>query len=404
MAKRKNFTGVNKRSRGTFRINYTDAEGNRQFETVECETAEEAHGIRLARLNDIAKGIAVSSKPNTITFEELAADVVNDYLAKGNSSWKDIEGRFRLHLNPFFGKKRAAKITTADFTAYIVHRKTEGAKVGTICRELEAARHAFYLGLDSKPPKVLVKPKIPMPKENNVRKGYFELEQLEAICRHLPAHLIPVARFGYITGWRHQEVMTRCWRHVTNAGISLDPGETKNDEGRTFPMVAPLKTLLDSLRPEGAVFPNARIFTRDGKDIVRFDKAWATACRKAGLPIRYVQKRRMIDKDDRSKGKEVVTYKRGPKKGQPILVMRAAVYFHDFRRTAYRNLVWAGIPEKQARLAVGWLDPKTAERYNVPAKSDMDVIRERYDATYGGLRANSRANRTSSGAVKPRKS
>lgn len=377
------YVGVQQRGRGTFRINYTDAQGQRQFETIEATSAAEANGVRLSRLADIARGIPVSSKPNSVTFEELAADVVVNYRARGLSSWRDIEARFRLHLCPFLGWKKAAQITTADFNAYIVHRKSEGAKAGSICRELEAAKRAYRLGSQCTPAKVLVIPAIPMPEEKNVRTGYFEPAQLEAICRHLPAHLVPVAKFGYITGWRHQEVMTRCWRHETQAGISLDPGETKNGEGRTFPMVSPLKALLDSIRP-ATVFPAARIFTRpDGKPIGRFDKAWTTACRKAGLPVRMVELKRVVVQEDGTKRKEVITYRRGKLKGQPILVARAAVYFHDFRRTAYRNLVWAGIPEKQARLAVGWLNPATADRYNVPGKSDMDVIRERFDAAYG---------------------
>ena len=90
-----------------------------------------------------------------------------------------------------------------------------------------------------------------------------------------------------------------------------------------------------------------------------------------------------------------VLYKRGPKKGQPILVCRAAVYFHDFRRTAFRNLVRLGVPPKVARLSVGWLNIKTADRYDIPDKADLDVLRALYDAASAGrLGANSGANCT----------
>ena len=91
-------------------------------------------------------------------------------------------------------------------------------------------------------------------------------------------------------------------------------------------------------------------------------------------------------------------YKRGPKKGQPVLVCRAAVYFHDFRRRAFRNLVRLGVPPKVARLSVGWLNVKTADRYDIPDKADLDVLRALYDAAAAGrLGANSGANCTISG-------
>jgi integrase len=116
-----------------------------------------------------------------------------------------------------------------------------------------------------------------MLKENNVRKGFFERDQLEAICRHLPHHLVAVARFGYITGWRHKEVVSLTLGHVDfDAGeVRLEPGETKNDKGRTFPMVDELRRLLKSIWPQGRTTPDMRLFRdEDGNPIHRFDKSW----------------------------------------------------------------------------------------------------------------------------------
>lgn len=410
----KKYEGVRQRGKTSFEINYRDLDGRRHFETIEAESIDEAANVRKTRIGDIAHGKPVTSKPNTVLFEEIAADLYNEYLLNGYSTASDLETRLRLHVLPYFGRRKVAQISTANFKAYRLARKDEGASVATINRELEAMRAAYYLAKECTPPKVLWIPTFPIIKENNVRQGFFEQDALDAICRHLPKHLVPIARFGYITGWRHQEVMTRQWRHVTFAGVSLDPGETKNGQGRTFPMVEPLKTLLDSIRPK-RFFPNDLIFTNGGKPIVRFDKAWASACKAAGLPVKYVQlhvrvstnklepiidpetKKRFYGNQFTAGATVPAVYKRGAKKGQPIMVLRAAVYFHDFRRTAYRNLVWAGIPEKQARLAVGWLDVKTADRYNVPSKSDMDVIRERFDAAYGGKPKNSAAGGTGGG-------
>jgi hypothetical protein len=56
------------------------------------------------------------------------------------------------------------------------------------------------LAKKSTPPKVHVAPHFPMLKEDNIRKGFFERDQLEEICRYLPAHLVPVAKLATSLG------------------------------------------------------------------------------------------------------------------------------------------------------------------------------------------------------------
>ena len=65
--------------------------------------------------------------------------------------------------------------------------------------------------------------------------------------------------------------------------------------------------------------------------------------------MRYIEKEVLIDPQDSEKGKRVVGYKDGPKKGQPILEHRPAIYFHDMRRSVYRNLIRLGALEKVAQ-------------------------------------------------------
>lgn len=402
--------GITPRGKRSCRIDYTNAEGQQQFETIRGTTAEEAFAeaqrVLAIRLGEIAQGIPTSSKPHTVSFAELCADVVNYYERAELDTKADIDARYRLHLLPFFGlSRRAADLTTADFDRYTNHRRRQNAATNTIKRELEAARRAFLLAKDATPPKVHIVPKIAMLGRGTVRKGFFKPEQLEAICRHLPPHLIPPARFAYITGWRHGEVLgilTLGHVHLDGVGeVRLEPGEAKNEEGRSFPMTQELRALLNSIWPKKPSFPTTPLFRNaQGKRITGFYKSWTTACRKAGLPVRWVPKHRAIplrnadgtlqcDEKGRTlfkrdaKGQlilEPVLYQHGPKKGEPILVCRAAVHFHDFRRTAYRNLVRLGTPDAVAQAAVGWLDPKTAARYDIVAQADLDVLRERLDA------------------------
>ena len=103
-----------------------------------------------------------------------------------------------------------------------------------------------------------------MLREDNIRTGFFEPEQSEAVWAHLPAHLRPLVTFMYLTGWRKSEVVGLEWRQVDlkSGTVTLDPGTTKNDEGRVFPFTSDLRELLasqgaerDRLRAAGHLVP-----------------------------------------------------------------------------------------------------------------------------------------------------
>jgi integrase len=72
---------------------------------------------------------------------------------------------------------------------------------------------------------------------------------VQSICRQtrvvtpLNTSLLRTER-SWLTGWRiPSEVLTLQWRQVdfTAGQVRLDPGTTKNNEGRVFPMTAQLR-------------------------------------------------------------------------------------------------------------------------------------------------------------------
>src|SRR5262249_28725356 len=74
---------------------------------------------------------------------------------------------------------------------------------------------------------------------------------VRAVLRNLPEDLKAVFEVAYVTGWRvKSEILTRLWDHVDfKAGwLRLESGESKNAEGRMFPLTPALRAALQRQR------------------------------------------------------------------------------------------------------------------------------------------------------------
>src|SRR5262249_15554185 len=285
--------------------------------------------------------------------------LLNDYRANGYSSLERLEDAVN-HLHEFFGEYRALDITSDRVTAYIaVRQEKQGAANGTINVELAALSRMFNLAMRAG--KAASNPYMGRLETNNARKGFFEREQFEPVLKHLPEYLKPVMVTAYITGWRiHDELLTRERKHVNlKAGwLRLEPGETKNRDGRNFPLTPRLRAVLQAQieytealqRAEGKIIP--WLFHHEGNPIKDFRTAWCTALVKGGLGTE------IRDADGR-------------------LVKKVAHRLpHDFRRTAVRNLERAGVSRSDAMNMVGH---KTEAIYRRYAISDEKSLQEAGD-------------------------
>jgi hypothetical protein len=124
-------------------------------------------------------------RPEQVTFNELAEDLKTEYRIQGRKSQDRLEGSV-THLEKVFKGMWAMEINTARVKRYIDLRQNEGAKNGTINRELAALSKMLNLGTEHTPRKVLTVPHIPKLKEANPRKGFFEYEEYKAVSAGLP--------------------------------------------------------------------------------------------------------------------------------------------------------------------------------------------------------------------------
>lgn len=278
----------------------------------------------------------------TLTVGTLLDDLLQDYRINGKDyTW--AEQVVRLHLRPAFGASPAAKVTTGAIRDFVAKEQKAGAANATINRSLALLKRSFNLGRKATPPKVQRVPYIPMLKENNVRKGFFEDADYQALLASLPDYLKPVLAMAYWTGCRRGEILSLEWRQVdlNNGVVRLDPGGTKNDESRVIPLVPDLREMLAIQKlKRDAGFPKCKrvFFDEAGEPIASLNAPWAIACKAAGL----------VDANDK-----------------PTKLL------HDCRRTGVRNLVRAGVPEKVCMAISGHKTRSIFDRYNIVSEDDL---------------------------------
>src|SRR5512139_3525459 len=148
-----------------------------------------------------------------VTFNELAHDYLTDYRINKKDTIQKAE-RSVEYLKTSFDGMRAMDVSTDKIKAYIEKRMGKGLSNATINRELAALKRMFRLAAKCTPPKVAMIPYIPMLKESNVRKGFFEAHEYQALKEVLPDELRPLVIFAYHSGWRKVEILGLTWDRV----------------------------------------------------------------------------------------------------------------------------------------------------------------------------------------------
>ena len=277
---------------------------------------------------EIGHGRLIGPDAEKTTYEDLEQMLLDHYRTNGLRSLARMEGALQ-HLRGFFSRALAREITTDRIPRYIAYRQEQKAANATVNRELAALRRMFILGERSE--KVVKRPHIALLQEHNVRKGFLEPDVFRVVVAALPDDLKPLIEVAYISGWGlRSELLTRQWKHVDfKAGwLRLETGETKNGEGRQFPLIPTLRSVLEAqkVKADGLASETGQIvswifFGRNGEPIKDLYGAWDRACHLAGL---------------------------------------AGLVPHDLRRSAVRNLERGGLPRATAMALATRLKPSIA--------------------------------------------
>ena len=281
---------------------------------------------------------------------ELYADTQADYRNKGQDL-DTLAVRWK-HLDPVFGRDYVRTITSTRMQAYVDARRGDGAAEQTIANEIAALRHMLRLGYKNR--KVAQLPFFPTLKPNNVRAAFFSDDEYDRlVTTGLPTviaagrdvgndWLMPYTITVRWIGSRRDEVLRAERRQLDlDAGkLTLDPGTTKNGEGRVIYLPAEALAALRAWdaktreleRETGSIVRH--VFHRHGRPIAEFPyDVWHAAVVAANIPGRRVP--------------------------------------HDFRRTAARSYRRSGVSEGVVMKILGHKTRSIFERYNIKNEEDL---------------------------------
>jgi len=228
-------------------------------------TTDEAEAKRILKTKEGwgASGEPVLPRVDRIKYDEIAAELRGHYEASGERNLEEADDRV-AHLKRFFAGSKVASLGPNDFTQYALTRQKQGAANGTINRDLGVLGRMLRLAYENG--KLHRPPIIRQLKEADPRSVFFERDQYGAVRRRLPDDLKVAVTSAYKLGWRiKSEVLTLTLTQVDLAAgtIRLEPGQTKNDDGRLVYLTPELTDMLREkiervkilMRKRGAVIP-----------------------------------------------------------------------------------------------------------------------------------------------------
>lgn len=309
-------------------VRYVDAHGCYRREKAGTKTT--ALVLYRKRKTEALEGRKLPElRRRVVTFSELAEDALA-YGRQHKRSHQDDMWRMARCL-VWWKDKPAESITPSEIEQRLFEQAWAPA---TVNRYRALLSFTFNLGI--RHGKVSTNParQIPRLPERNVRQGFVDdaqYIQLAQACDSL--WLRALLALAYTYGWRKGELLSLRVRQVNllERTIRLEPGTTKNEEGRTVKLTGEtyelVKACVEGKQPDYYVFTH-----EDGSRVRDFRGAWLRLCQQTGIP---------------------------------------GLLFHDLRRSAVRNLERAGVPRSVATKITGHKTESVYRRYAIVSEADL---------------------------------
>lgn len=224
---------------------------------------------------------------------------------------------------------------------------------------------------------------IPARRESPARQGFVDDKQyskLAGLCSTL--WMRALLSLSYTYGWRKGELLGLRVRQVNllDRTVRLEPGTTKNSEGRSVQLTAECYELVCACIERKAADDYA--FTReDGTPVKDFSKTWADLCVAAGLG-------EFICRTCKTPGRPCPACAKAKRRTSYAY---HGLIFHDLRRSAVRNLERAGIPRSVSMKITGHKTEAVYRRYAIVSPADLAEATRRLEQS----RLNSQTERPS---------
>lgn len=295
------------------------------------------------RLGEAGQGRVIGPVAEKVTLGQMVQALLTDYRLEGNRSAVTAQYCTR-NLVAYFGETaRALDITADRIAGYAEARQKQGLANATINRETAALRRMFHIMVKAGKLSRDHVPARPCLEEAPPRRGFLEPNDFARLRSALPVHLREPATFLYVTGWRKGAMRRLQWLRdcelefgpdhtVTGGTVTLQAEDSKNKQAYTLPLKGELLEVIKRAW-ENRAAECAFVFHKEARQLGDFRKAWAAACKTAGL---------------------------------------GAILPHDMRRSCARNLVRAGVSERVAMSVTGHRTRSMFDRYNIVAGSDLE--------------------------------
>jgi len=323
----------------------------RQVRTSTREVGKMKALAALRRLmGDRDRGLASLPEAQKLRYADLRRGLFDSYHERGNRSLTtNADGEETINglkqLDDFFGfgpdkpGPTLTQITTETSREFARKRLAQGAGNAMVNRSLAMLRRMLRIAHEDGRTQHV--PKIRFLKEPPARQGFLELEKFDELVNLFPTHLKPLITFLYYCGARVGEALQIVWEQVDLDArlIRFEENQTKGEEARAVPLPSVLVMMLAEIEPKaGNVFSDTNLRTE-----------WEKACAACGLGTRT-----RVEPED---GYTWYKY-------QGLLI-------HDFRRSAVRNLVNAGVAERIAMKISGHKTRAIFDRYHIVSTDDV---------------------------------